>query len=221
MPEHFWEVLVPQMQGIYVQQNFLLESKRSVKKQEGFSLSLLAAFDPPSCTPHLCIVPYERKQSRERSPYCQCCGGRILHQTRAWSSCSGPCSVTVVSLCFTWASRGRQVQNNQLNDNCVILLDDHKMPVKPPIKTRGLPVLHAPHSTALDGIYMAPKCLFCCLMGKLSTTMAELIANDLGRCDTGIVVRYRESKKYGNDAQVFLASIEEFTLDRDLYSLSS
>lgn len=37
----------------------------------------------------------------------------------------------------------------------------------------------------------------------------------------GIVVIYRESKKYGNDAQVFLASTEQFTLDRDLYSLSS
>lgn len=81
---------------------------------------------------------------------------------------------------LTWASRGWQVQNNQLHDNRVILLPDHK----PPIKTRRLPVLHAPHSTALCGIYMAPKCLFYCLMGKLSITMAELIANDLGRCDT-------------------------------------
>lgn len=40
-------------------------------------------------------------------------------------------------------------------------------------------------STALCCIYMAPKCLFFyCLMGKLFTTMARLMANDLGRCDT-------------------------------------
>lgn len=96
---------------------------------------------------------------------------------------AGPCSFTDCSLCFVWACCGRQVQNNQLHDNCAFLLPDHKIPVKPPIKTRRLPVLDAPHSTALLGIYMAPKCLFYCLMGKLSTTMAELMANDLRRCD--------------------------------------
>lgn len=72
----------------------------------------------------------------------------------------------------------------QLHDNCIILLPDHKRPVQPPIKTRGLRVLHAPHSSsALCCLYMAPKCLFYCLMGKLLTTTAGLMANDLERCD--------------------------------------
>lgn len=39
-------------------------------------------------------------------------------------------------------------------------------------------------STALRCIYMAPKWLFYCLMGKLLTITAGLMANDLERCDT-------------------------------------
>lgn len=38
-------------------------------------------------------------------------------------------------------------------------------------------------SAALCCICMAPKCFFYCLMGKLLTTMAWLMLNDLGRCD--------------------------------------
>lgn len=39
-------------------------------------------------------------------------------------------------------------------------------------------------STALHCIYMAPKCLFYCLVGKFLTTVAELTANYMGRWDT-------------------------------------
>lgn len=66
MPEYFCEVLGPQMQGISI-------SKGSMKKQEGFSLSPVAIFEPPHCTPHLRIMSYKREQSRELSQCCQFC----------------------------------------------------------------------------------------------------------------------------------------------------
>lgn len=50
---------------------YLARYRGSVKKQEGFSLSQVAVFDPPHCTPHLCVMQYEKKQRRELSLCCQ------------------------------------------------------------------------------------------------------------------------------------------------------
>lgn len=121
-------------------------SKWSMKKQEGFPLSPGVAFDPPHCAPYLCRTPQKMEQSREFSLCFQFCRGRILNQMKAWSSCSHPCSLTDVSLCFTRATRGWRVWNMQLRDNRIIVLPGHKMPVQIAVKSRGLPVLHAPHS---------------------------------------------------------------------------
>lgn len=61
---------------------YLARCKGNVKKQEGFSLSQAAVFDPPHCIPHSHIMQYEKKQRRELRLCCQFCWGRILIQKR-------------------------------------------------------------------------------------------------------------------------------------------